>query len=115
MKITKENQNQSRTDADDNGVGERCSVFRHLKIHTVPACKKGQRQKNRSDDGKDFHNIVLLDINLGLVSFPDCFNVFLQMEHKFKKTVEFPVDESKGWIGRKEAHQREIPSARNSV
>ena len=40
-------------------------------IHAEPSGDEGQRHEDGGDDGKEGHDLVLLDLNLGLVQFPD--------------------------------------------
>lgn len=43
--------------------------------------------KDGSDDGKEGHDLVLLDLNLGLVQFPDLQQIFLEHLHMAVQTV----------------------------
>jgi len=46
--------------------------LRHIfEIHAVPACNERQGEKDGGDDGEDFHDFILPDVDLGLVNLPD--------------------------------------------
>ncbi len=56
--------------------------FGHIwKIHSVPARQQCQRLKDSGDDGKQPHQIILLDIDLRLICFPHLGYVIAQMQY----------------------------------
>ena len=62
--------------------------FRHVqKVHPVPAGDQRQRKADGGDDGEQLHQLVQVDVHLGLVGFPDFGDVIPQVED----AVEQPV------------------------
>ena len=68
--LFKENNTENgdkNTEKDDKRIGDQRIVFRHPKVHAVPADDQCQRHENHRDDGEYFHNVVHTDIDLRLV------------------------------------------------
>lgn len=56
------------------------SKFGHiLKVHAIPACDKGQREKYSGYDRKKLHILVLLSIDMGLISVSHLRCIFKKM------------------------------------
>ena len=47
-------------------------------IHAIPTCHKCQGKKDRGDDGENFHNSVLPNIDLCLKQFPYLHSILPQ-------------------------------------
>ena len=70
--------------------------LRHIfEIHAVPACNERQGEKDGGDDGEDFHDFVLPDVDLGLVNLPDLRGILpeherflMQPSHTFAEKAE---------------------------
>ena len=89
---------------DDDGKAEQeygeIAVFpiqlRHIfEIHSVPACNERQGEKDGGDDGEDFHDFILPDVDLGLVNLPDLRGILpeherflMQPSHTFAEKAE---------------------------
>ena len=55
--------------------------LRHIfEIHAVPACNERQGEKDGGDDGEDFHDFILPDVDLGLVNLPDLRGILPEHE-----------------------------------
>ena len=53
--------------------------LRHIgEVHPIPAGQQCERQKNSGDDCQNPHGVILLQVHLRLIKFPDLQGVFPQ-------------------------------------
>ncbi|MPM22478.1 hypothetical protein SDC9_68933 [bioreactor metagenome] len=79
------------TDGDHIDISVVPGVFGHGEIHAVPSDDQRQRQKNAGDDGEDFHDLVLLDIDLCLIGLSDLGGILAQMQNEIEKIPDAAV------------------------
>ncbi len=61
--------------------------FRNIKVHAVPADDQGQREKNGGDDGEYLHDLVLLDIDSGLIGFAHLRDKFPEIRYRLLQVM----------------------------
>ena len=90
---------------DDDGKAEQeygeIAVFpiqlRHIfEIHSVPACNERQGEKDGGDDGEDFHDFILPDVDLGLVNLPDLRGILPEHERFLMQPSHTVAEKAEG-------------------
>ena len=82
---------------DYRGIAIFPAQFRHGgKIHAVPSGDQRQRHEDSGDDSEDFHDVILADIDLGLIYFPNLRGIFSQHQRFFMQTPDPLAEQAQG-------------------
>ena len=88
LKMPQQRHHDDHTDHDGHRIAVFPGELRHAhKIHAIPAGEQGKGEKDHGHHGKELHQLILLDGQLGLVGLPHLTDDVLEIAHRPQVTV----------------------------